>query len=117
MAASAAEVAIVSICAGEVARRHQPVPRAAEVPAHCEVQPRPMPPTRKYSLLIATSLLTSLAWSDCPPFEEGNKHVGEVKCVTGKVVRVKQGSRGVHFLAFCDDFRLCPFAVVVFPVA
>jgi hypothetical protein len=116
MAASAAEVAIVSICAGEVARRNQPVPRAAEVPAHCEVPPRPMPPTNKYSLLIATLLLTSFAWSDCLPFEEGHKHVGEVKCVTGKVVRVKQGSRGVHFLDFCDDFRLCPFAVVVFPV-
>jgi hypothetical protein len=35
--------------------------------------------------------------------------------VTGKVVRVKQGARGVHFLDFCDDFRLCPFTVVVFP--
>ena len=41
--------------------------------------------------------------------------MGEVKCVTGKVVRVKQGSRGVYFLDFCDDFRLCPFTVVVFP--
>jgi hypothetical protein len=72
-----------------------------------------MPPTNKYSLLIATMLLSS--WSDRLPFEEAHKHVGEVKRVTGKVVRVKQGSRGVHFLDFCDDFRLCPFTVVVFP--
>jgi hypothetical protein len=28
---------------------------------------------------------------------------------------VKQGKQGVHFLDFCDDFRLCPFTVVVFP--
>ena len=68
-----------------------------------------MPPTNKYSLLIATLLLTSFAGSDCLPFEEGHKHAGEAKCVTGKVVRVKQGSRGVHFLDFCDGFRLCPY--------
>jgi DNA/RNA endonuclease YhcR with UshA esterase domain len=41
--------------------------------------------------------------------------VGEIKCITGTVIRVKQGSRGVHFLDFCDNFRLCPFTVVIFP--
>ena len=41
--------------------------------------------------------------------------MGEIKCMTGIVVRVKQGARGVHFLDFCDDFRLCPFTVVIFP--
>jgi hypothetical protein len=35
--------------------------------------------------------------------------------VTGKVLRVKKGSRGVHFFDFCDDYRTCPFTVVVFP--
>jgi hypothetical protein len=69
----------------------------------------------KYSLLVATVLLAGPAWSDCLPFMEAKKHVGEVKCVTGTVVRVKQGARGVHFLDFCDDFRLCPFTVVIFP--
>ena len=60
-------------------------------------------------------MLTTLAWGDCLPPEDARKHVGEIKCVTGKVVRVKQGARGVHFLDFCDDFRLCPFTVVIFP--
>ncbi len=64
--------------------------------------------------LLATFLLSSLAWSDCLPFAEAGKHVGEIKCVTGKVIRVKPGSRGVHFLDFCDDYRLCPFTVVIF---
>ncbi len=41
--------------------------------------------------------------------------MGEIKCITGTVIRVKQGARGVHFLDFCDDFRLCPFTVVIFP--
>ena len=53
--------------------------------------------------------------SDCIAVPEAKKHMGEVKCVTGVVVRVKQGARGVHFLDFCDDFRLCPFTVVIFP--
>ena len=35
--------------------------------------------------------------------------------VTGKVLRVKQGNRGVHFFDFCEDYRMCPFTVVVFP--
>lgn len=69
----------------------------------------------QYSLFVATVLLTAPARSDCLPFTEARKHLGEVKCVTGTVVRVKQGARGVHFLDFCDDFRLCPFTVVIFP--
>lgn len=60
-------------------------------------------------------LSVDTASADCLPLEDARKHIGEIKCVTGKVVRVKQGARGVHFLDFCDDFRLCPFTVVVFP--
>ena len=70
---------------------------------------------RQHSMLVVATLLSSFAWSDCLPFAEARKHVGEVKCITGMVVRVKQGTRGVHFLDFCDDFRLCPFTVVIFP--
>ena len=69
----------------------------------------------KYPLLIGPVLLTNLAGADCLPFDQAKQHVGEIKCFAGKVVRVKQGARGVHFLDFCDDFRLCPFTVVVFP--
>ena len=67
--------------------------------------------------LFSAVLLLSVdtAPADCLPLEDARKHIGEIKCVTGKVVRVKQGARGVHFLDFCDDFRLCPFTVVVFP--
>ncbi|MGH9547239.1 MAG: hypothetical protein ACRD23_18685 [Terriglobales bacterium] len=66
------------------------------------------------SLLAAIALLGSFAWGDCLPIAEARKHVGEIKCVTGTVVRVKPGARGVHFLDFCDDYRLCPFTVVIF---
>jgi hypothetical protein len=31
------------------------------------------------------------------------------------VLRVKEGSRGVRYLDFCDDYRLCSFTIVIFP--
>jgi hypothetical protein len=57
----------------------------------------------------------SAAASDCLPIGEARQHVGETKCVTGKVLRVKIGARGVHFVDFCEDQMACPFTVVVFP--
>src|SRR5262249_7111894 len=38
---------------------------------------------------------------------------GETKCVTGKVLRVEVGVKGVYFLDFCEDAMACPFTVVV----
>jgi hypothetical protein len=52
--------------------------------------------------------------SDCVPIGEARQHVGETKCITGKVLRVKAGARGVHFVDFCEDQLSCPFSVVVF---
>jgi hypothetical protein len=53
--------------------------------------------------------------SDCLPIREAKQHVGETKCVIGKVLRVKVGAKGVHFVDFCEDQMACPFTVVVFP--
>jgi len=53
--------------------------------------------------------------ADCIPFTAAREHVGETKCVTGRVLGLKRGSRGVTFFDFCEDFRVCPFTVVVFP--
>src|SRR5580700_4756639 len=58
---------------------------------------------------------TLLAASDCLPIREASQHVGETKCVTGKVLHVKVGAKGVHFIDFCEDQMTCPFTVVVFP--
>ncbi len=62
-------------------------------------------------------LLPSLpaAAADCIPITEARNHVGETRCVTGRVLRVEQGIRGVHYLDFCENYRACPFTVVVFP--
>ena len=48
------------------------------------------------------------------PIYEAHQHIGETKCVTGKVIRVKAGIRGVQYLEFCEDQLACPFTVVVF---
>lgn len=55
-----------------------------------------------------------LSAAQCLPIHEAANHIGETKCVTGKVVRVKVGSKGVHFLDFCEDQMACPFTVVIF---
>jgi hypothetical protein len=60
------------------------------------------------------SLTPSLSASDCIPIYEAGQHVSESKYVTGKVLRVKVGVKGVHFLDFCEDPMACPFTVVVF---
>jgi hypothetical protein len=65
--------------------------------------------------LLLWSAPPVFAASDCLPIRDAKQHVGEIKCVTGKVLRVKVGARGVHFVDFCEDQMACPFTVVVFP--
>ena len=65
-----------------------------------------------FAILFVTG---AAAASDCIPIHEASRHVGETACVSGRVVKVKVGSKGVHFLDFCEDQMACPFSVVVFP--
>jgi DNA/RNA endonuclease YhcR with UshA esterase domain len=57
--------------------------------------------------------------SNCVSFAEASKHVGTTQCVSGTVLRVENGGKGVTFLNFCKDTdknsKACPFTVVVFP--
>ena len=59
-------------------------------------------------------LFPALSFAACVPFDQARKHIGETECVSGKVLRVEAGSRGVHYLDFCEDYGSCPFSVVVF---
>jgi hypothetical protein len=69
----------------------------------------------KNLLLAALACLSFPCFaSDCIPIHEAGQHVGETRCVIGKVVRVKVGVKGVHFLDFCEDQMACSFTVVVF---
>lgn len=65
-------------------------------------------------LFVMLFVVLPLSASDCIPIQDASHHVGETKCVTGKVLRVKVGAKGVHFLDFCEDQMACPFTVVVF---
>jgi len=72
--------------------------------------------TRNIFALLAVLLsATAAPASDCLSIQNASQHVGENKCVMGKVLRVKVGARGVHFVDFCQDQMACPFTVVVFP--
>jgi len=52
--------------------------------------------------------------SDCVPIHQAGQYVGEVKCITGKVLHVKVEDNGTHFMDFCEQRSSCPFSVVVF---
>jgi len=66
--------------------------------------------------LAASCLLLSAtaSASDCVPIGEASHHVGETKCIVGKVTHVKAGAKGTHFISFCEERAACPFSVVVF---
>lgn len=63
-----------------------------------------------FLLIFASRLLAT----DCIPFTEAPKHVGTSQCVIGKVVKVTRVDSGTTFLNFCEDYRICPFQVVIF---
>lgn len=65
-------------------------------------------------LLMLLFVVPPALAEDCIPIHEAGQHIGETKCVTGKVLRVEIGIKRVHFLDFCEDQMACPFTVVVF---
>jgi hypothetical protein len=65
-------------------------------------------------LLCYLVLPSPLFGSDCVPIHDAGQFVGEVKCVTGKVLHVKVEDNGTYFVDFCEDRTACPFSVVVF---
>lgn len=69
----------------------------------------------RYVLLLVIVCAPRLSAADCIPIHEAGQHVGETRCVTGKVIKIRIGDKGVHFLDFCEDALSCPFYVVVFP--
>jgi len=68
------------------------------------------------TVYVALILMTAgTAGAACIPMEEAPKRVGDTVCVTGKVVKVAHSEGGTVFLDFCENYRRCPFSVVVFP--
>ena len=71
---------------------------------------------RLFAAVLFSGILfhPTYAAGQCVPFREARKHVGSTKCVSGTVLKVEEGEKGVTFLDFCEDYRVCPFTVVVF---
>jgi hypothetical protein len=65
-------------------------------------------------LFLGCSAPPSFA-APCVSFTEAEKHIGATRCITGTVLHVMKGNGGVHFFDFCENYRVCPFTVVVFP--
>lgn len=95
----------------------------ARVGTDAFVRPAGQSPAARHRFLRWNGLVVALlvlfakpfaSAADCVPFQEASQHVDETECVTGKVIRVKVGESGVHFLDFCEDQAGCPFTVVVF---
>jgi hypothetical protein len=87
------------------------------IPAIPEISVKCAPHGRSVAVLAAIQIVLSaqaLFASDCLSIQDAVQHVGEVKCITGKVVHVKVAARGVHILDFCSEAAACPFSVVVF---
>ena len=64
--------------------------------------------------LLPILLFSASLAAKCLPIAEAGKHIGDTKCVTGKVLTVTESPNGAWFLNFCDDYRKCPFTVVAF---
>jgi hypothetical protein len=81
---------------------------------HQSLPPKSLPPKIFFAIPMFLLPATLTHASNCIPIGEAARHVGETQCITGKVLRVKAGARGVHFIDFCEDQASCPFSVIVF---
>ena len=69
----------------------------------------------KIALTFVLLFAAGTTMAKCVEYTEAENKIGSSVCVTGKVVKVAQTSSATFFLNFCDEYRNCPFTVVVFP--
>lgn len=66
---------------------------------------------RTFSFLL---ICAGVCTADCLSIADAQQNIGRNACVTGKVLKVAQTQGGTYFLDFCENYRECPFTVVVF---
>lgn len=64
--------------------------------------------------IICVLVCAGVCPADCISIADAQQNVGRNACVTGKVLKVAQSQSGTYFLDFCENYRECPFTVVVF---
>lgn len=67
-----------------------------------------------FPLILFAFLCSSPCSAQCLAFGDATQHIGETRCVKGKVLHVEQGAAGTTYLDFCLDYKQCTFTVVVF---
>ena len=70
---------------------------------------------RRSSFPVGASLPTMPTTNEpCVDFSEAGSSVGKPGCVRGRVLKVYTSRAENTFLDFCQDYRSCPFAAVIF---
>jgi hypothetical protein len=69
---------------------------------------------KRLAALTAVLLFTALVSAECIPIEKAKDKLGSNACVTGKVYHIGHSGKGTTFLDFCEDYKNCPFVVVIF---
>jgi hypothetical protein len=65
------------------------------------------------ALTFALLLFPLASHAGCIPFAEADKHIGEARCISGKLLRVDLDQQGLTRLNFCEALQSCPFVAVV----
>jgi hypothetical protein len=65
--------------------------------------------------ILSALVFPASSMGDCIPISEARQHIGEDRCITGKVVGIKHAGKGVTLFDFCQNSMVCPFTVVIFP--
>jgi hypothetical protein len=64
--------------------------------------------------VAAVLLLSAFASAQCVSIDKAKDKIGSNACVTGKVYHIGHTKSGTTFLDFCEDYKNCPFVVVIF---
>jgi hypothetical protein len=65
------------------------------------------------ALTFALLLFPLASHAGCIPFAEADKHIGEARCISGKLLRVDLDQQGLTRLNFCEALQSCQFFAVV----
>lgn len=69
--------------------------------------------SNKESASILSSTISSLGES-IYDYTEASSHIGEYAGIRGRIFEVNTSPKGTVFFDYCQDYKSCPFSVVIF---
>jgi DNA/RNA endonuclease YhcR with UshA esterase domain len=64
-------------------------------------------------LTLVFLLIPIVSHAGCIPFADAGKHIGETRCISGKLLKIERDQQGTTRLNFCEVSQTCPFVVIV----